>query len=326
MSDFVANKSVKVPFEINEKFLCDPSRFLTLQKAIEDELASIEWDLNSPLLNAHINPTNCPISSEIEFFSDGIRSQIREYLLLKFALILVQRKYVDFETENAQKIVEEWLKEMLNILLVKIMRENRLVHQQALESIEFIIDFKEDSQLPSADDTKRMRQRISNSGDSSRASNSPSLENLSLRNQQTAKQFNKWQSDAKKSFKKQQTLINRRPVQELLWKKSMTKTGQSHSKGKKEKVKQKSAENYSKETLERVEKVSDRNIDELNDVNEKGEKVQKDDKSHEQHDMDKSDGERERGRETISTNNEPYAPVKQTVQQNNIQGNLLSLA
>ena len=306
LCDFVDTNIIKLPFAINEKFLCDPSRFSAIQKTVEDKLAGLKWDVNSHCLSAHINPKNHPTLPEIEFFSDEIRAQIRKYLRLKFAFTLVHRNCVDFEVENAQKIAEEWFKEVLDNLVVKITSENYLIHQQTLEAIEFCIDFKENSKLSSRDNAKR--QRTGNSGDSSKSTNSPSLENLSVRNQQTAKLYNKFSSDANKSSKKHQTLTNRSRIdpQELLWKKSIRKMGQSHSKGKKGRDKQRFSENYATNTLKKDKEVSEEIIDELDESSEKERKVQKDKKSQ-QRDAG------ERAKETITNN-------RQTDQQINKQG------
>lgn len=303
LSDFCAKESVKMPFAINEKFLCDPSRFRDLQKSAEEEMAGLEWDLNSPLLNAHLIPKNYPTLPKIVFLSEGNKSQLMQFLLLKFAFTIVHRKYIDFETENEQKIAEEWLLKMLNILAVKIVSNDSIIHRKTLESIEFFIDYKENNKTP--DDVKRIGYKTGHSLSVNSAINSLNLSNLSWRNQQAAKQFNKVQKSSKQP---KHQAINR--THELLWKKPNTKTNRSHStKGKKEKVQQKSAEDPERETFKLVNELDDQSIkvDE-----EKQRKVQKED-DKDVNGRKKSDEVRKTKKNNVEQGKEPLA--KQVAQE-----------
>ena len=262
----MAKQNLIMPFAVNKKFHCDPSRFVILRKAIESELASLEWELNSPLLSAHINPMDYPIVPEITFLSDRIKSKIKTYLLLKFAFTIVDRKYVEFDTEKEHKLAKEWLQEVLNILMAEIISENHRIRQEDLESIEIFIDFNEKHKFIAENVGKRMyeQQTKGHSNGGSKAINLTVIENLSLQNQQAANQFNKYVTGVKKQTKRSKN------SNEVLWQKPHTNKSQSHSKGKKAKDKQKPTDD-TKDTIKRVKEVD--NDDELHDRGTKERKI-----------------------------------------------------
>ena len=260
-------EKLKVPFAVNKKFHCDHSRFVILRKAIESELASLEWELNSPLLSAHINPMDYPIVPEIAFLSDRIKSKIKKYLLLKFAFALIDRKYVEFDTEREHKLAKEWLQEVLNILVPEIISENRCIRQQHLELIEIFIDFKE---LFSAENTGKRPNGVQSNGNSSSGGNKAvvlsTLENLSLQNQQAAKQFNKYATGVKKRTKESKN------THEVLWKKPHIDKSQLHSKGKKAKNRQ----NHTYDTKDTFKWIKEVDNDNEHNIDTKERKIRED--------------------------------------------------
>ena len=239
---------------------------------MERELVSLEWELNSPLLKSHINPLKYPTMPEITFLSSQIKSNIKKYLLLKFAFTLVERNYVEFDTEKHHKQTKVWLQDVLNKLMTEIISKNHQIRKDHLESIVFAIDFNETKKFSSAENPGKrsyQQQNRGNSNGSSKAinlANLAELENLSLENQRAAKQYNKYGSVIKKRSKLSKN------SQKVLWKNPPRNETSKHPKGKKEKERQEPIDDR-KDAFKREEEAKN---SELNNGDTKEEKIRKD--------------------------------------------------
>ena len=236
---------------------------------MERELVYLEWELNTLLLESHINPLEYPTMPEITFLNRQIKSNIKKYLLLKFAFTLVERNYVEFDTEKHHKQAKVWLQDVLNKLMTEIISKNHQIRKDHLESIVFAIDFNETKKFSSAENPGKrsyQQQNRGNSNDSRKAINLSVLENLSLQNQRAAKQYNNYGSVIKKGSKLSKN------SQKVLWKNPHRNETSKHPKGKKEKERQESIDDR-KDAFKRGEEAKN---SELNNGDTEEQKIRKD--------------------------------------------------